>query len=137
MRGKIEFRSARWHARALADLMTDRPTPVTVEGLRITDPEGTVVLDAPRLEVKVRARSAIAGKIHLHDLKLGPGSSWRFAALKKSEGNGFLSSFEPAGARPSPPSAPPPPPDPNAEPFTFQIVNAQLDGLTAVFDFPA
>jgi autotransporter translocation and assembly factor TamB len=137
MRGKIEFRAAHWHARALTDLLTDRPTPLTVEGLRITDPEGTVVLEAPRLEVKVRPRSALAGKIYLHDLVLGPGSLWRFAALKKSEGNGFLSSFAPAGETAAPPPPPPAPGEPVADPFTFQIVNAQVDGLTAVFDFPA
>jgi hypothetical protein len=136
MRGKIELESVRWKARALVDLLTDRPTPVVVEGLRITDAEGTVVLEAPRLEVKVRARSAIGGKIFLHDLAIGPGSLWRFAALKKSEDNGFLSAFQPAGeTRPATP--PPRPPGPPADPFVFQIVNASIDGLTAVFDFPA
>jgi autotransporter translocation and assembly factor TamB len=137
-RGKIELRAAYWHARALVDLFTDRPTPVTVEGLRITDPEGTVVLEAPHLEVKVRLRSVIRGKAYLHDLVLGPGSLWRFAAMKKLKGNGFLSSFQPAGFEPPPVPAPAPSPTtPSAEPLTFQIINAHLDGVTAVFDFPA
>src|SRR5437773_1496645 len=120
MRGKIEIGAVHWHARALVDLLTDRPTPVTVEGLRVTDPEGAVVLEAPRLEVKVRARSAIAGKIYLHDLEIGPGSLWRFAALKKSPGNGFLASFQPPGHR-GPPAPPPPPGGPPPQPFVFQI----------------
>jgi autotransporter translocation and assembly factor TamB len=137
MRGKIAFRAAHWHARALTDLLSDRPTPLTIEGLRITDPEEKVVLEAPHLEVKVRLRSALSGKIYLSDLRLGPGSLWRFAGLKQSEGNGFLSSFEPAG-RPAPPKpSPPPSPEASAEPFVFQISGAQVDGLTAVFDFPA
>lgn len=137
MRGKIEIKAVRWKARALIDLVTDRPTPVIVEGLRVTDPEGAVVLEAPRLQVKVRARSAIGGKIFLHDLEIGPGSLWRFAALKKSEDNGFLSAFQPAGE--TTPVTPPPraPGEPPPDPFSFQIVNASLDGLTAVFDFPA
>jgi autotransporter translocation and assembly factor TamB len=138
MRGKLEVKGVRWHARALVDLLTDRPTPLSLDGLRIIDPEGTVALDVPHLEVKVRARSALGGKIYLHDLVLGPGSLWRFAALKKSLGNGFLSSFEPAGQASALP--PPPPklaPDEPPSTFVFQIVNAQVDGLTAVFDFPA
>src|SRR3954449_3294763 len=53
MRGKIEVKAVHWRARALVDLLTDRPTPVTVDGLRITDPEGTVVFEAPHLSVKI------------------------------------------------------------------------------------
>jgi autotransporter translocation and assembly factor TamB len=97
-----------------------------------------VVLAAPHLEVKVQLRSALKGKIYLHDLELGPGSLWRFAGLKKTDGNGFLSSFQPAGPAP-PPKAPPPraPGAPPPEPFVFKIVSARVNGLTAVFDFPA
>jgi autotransporter translocation and assembly factor TamB len=131
MKGRIEVRAVHWHARALVDLLTDRPTPLTVEGLRITDPEGILVLDVPHLEVKVRPRSALGSKIYLHDLVVSPGSFWRFAAMRHRVGNGFLRSFALA-------SAPELPVPSTASGGTvFDIVNAQLQGLTAVFDFPA
>jgi hypothetical protein len=134
MPGTIEVKAVHWRARALVDLLTDRPTPVTVDGLRITDPEGTRVLEVPHLSVRVRPRSAIAGRIYLHDLVVSPGSSWRFAEMRQRVGNGFLGAF----------SAPPIPEEPGAaiapalrpSKTVFQIVNAQLDGFTAVFDFP-
>jgi hypothetical protein len=136
MRGTIEMKAVRWKARALVDLLTDRPTPVVVDGLKISDPEGTVVLEVPHLEVKIRPRSAIGGKIYLHDLVVSPGSLWRFASLRRSpDDTGFLVAFDPPGVKP-----PPPPPgtkslEPTGDPFFFQIVNADLQGLTAVFDF--
>jgi autotransporter translocation and assembly factor TamB len=134
MPGTIEVRAVHWRARALVDLLTDRPTPVTVDGLRITDPEGTRVLEVPHLSVKVRPRSAIAGKIYLHDLVVSPGSSWRFAAMHRRVGNGFLGSF----SQPAPPEQPGAVAGPPAAPSktVFQIVGARLEGLTAVFDFP-
>jgi autotransporter translocation and assembly factor TamB len=135
MQGSVEVRSVRWRARALVDLLTDRPTPLVVDGVRITDPEGLRVLEIPHLEVKVRPRSAIGGRIYLHDLIIGPGSTWRFAQMRKRLENGFLSSFAPAG-KPKLPSLPPPS-VPASSGFVLQIVNAQLDGFTAVFDFPA
>ncbi len=136
MEGTIEVRAVTWKARALIDILTDRPTPLLLEGLRVTDPEGAVVLEVPRLDVKVRLRSAIAGKIHLHDMVVHGPATWRFAALKKREGNGFLSSFQAKGLPPVPPP-PLPPGSPPPEPFVFQIVNARLEGLNAVLDFPA
>ena len=45
-----------WSLRALGDLLTDAPSPITVDGLRILDPEGTVVLDVPHLEARVKLR---------------------------------------------------------------------------------
>jgi autotransporter translocation and assembly factor TamB len=131
--GKLELQAIRWSPRLFLDLVTDRPTAVVVEGLRITDPEGTEVLRAPRLEVKVRARSAIGGKIYLHDLKLGPGSFWRFARMQKAEGIGFLAWFK---VKPQDGSPPPKAEEEGGGEFLFQIVNADLDGLTAQFDFP-
>lgn len=140
MQGTVELRAVTWRARALIDLLTDRPTPLLVEGLRVTDPEGAVVLDVPHLEVKVRPRSAMRGQIRLSDLVVSGPASWRFAAMRGQNGNdgnnGFLSSFAPRPrdeARQANTQAAPP----GAEPFVFEIRNAKLDGLTAVFDFPA
>jgi hypothetical protein len=53
--GKLQLGGLTWQARLYRDLLTDAPTPLVVEGLVITDPDGTVVLRAARLEVKVPA----------------------------------------------------------------------------------
>src|SRR5262245_40745322 len=68
MKGKIEVRAVRWSPRAFPGLLTDRPTPISVDGLKITDPEGTTVLDVPHLDVKVPLRSLIGGDVRLMDL---------------------------------------------------------------------
>lgn len=139
LRGRVEVKSVRWRARALLDLVTDAPTPIVIEGLRIVDPDGTPVLVAPRLEVSVPPRSAIGARVFLHDLKLGHGSFWRFADLKDGSAIGFLAAFEPKDAPPRIRAAP----ETVAEPagdgdggLVLQIVNADLDGFTAAFDFP-
>jgi autotransporter translocation and assembly factor TamB len=142
--GRLEVRSVRWSPRALLALLTDARTPIVVEGVKVWDPEGTLVLESPRVEVKVQPRSAIEGRVFLHDLNVAPGSFWRFAAMKRSEDVGFLAALQPKGSAPSPSprgpdgGAPPPRPEPPAEEgtFLFQIVNADLQGLTALFDFP-
>ena len=135
MKGKLHFGAIRWQPRLLFDLATDRPTPMVVEGLLITDPEGTTVLDVPNLQVSVRLRSLIAGGgIILSDLHVGPKSLWVFSKMTKLKGIGFLASFDPKH-----PVPPPPPPLPGAKKekgFVFQIVNAELDGFRAIFDFP-
>jgi autotransporter translocation and assembly factor TamB len=140
LKGKIELRAAHWRARALVDLLTNRPTPITVDGLRFVDPEGTVVLDVAHLETRVPLRSALKGKIYLHDLTLSPASLWRFGTMRDKPGIGFVEVFVPASraeppAVPAVPTLPPPRPPPDPDPFVFKIVNVDLAGLNAVFDF--
>lgn len=133
MKGRICFGSIRWRPRLLADLLLDRATPMVVEGLKITDPEGTVVLDVPNLKVAVRLRPLLSGGgIILSDLWVGPKSVWLFAKMKSDQGIGFLSAFDPEHPAPAPPH----PPAKGEKGFVFQIANAELDGLHAVFDFP-
>src|SRR4029077_18980122 len=60
-RGKMHIGGVTWHLRALVDLVTDAPSPVTIDGLQILDPEGTVVLDVPHVEAKVKLRTLIGG----------------------------------------------------------------------------
>jgi hypothetical protein len=131
-RGQMRFGSIHIRPRILYDLLADRATPVVVGNLRITDPEGTVVLDVPQLEVSVRLQPLISGAgIILSDLKVGPNSIWRFAKMKTQKGIGFLSAFD------SKTPAPPPPPEKKKEAGSiFQIVNAELNGFRAIFDFP-
>ena len=135
MRGRIHFDSIRWQPRLLWDLVADRPTPMVIGGLLITDPEGTTVLDVPNLEVKIRLQPLIAGGgIILSDLHVGPKSMWLFGRMKKLKGIGFLASFDPK--TPPPPAPPKPPGAPKEKGFVFQIVNADLDGFRVTFDFP-
>lgn len=135
MKGTIHFDSIRWRPRLLVDLLTDKATPMVVEGLKITDPEGTTVLDVPNLEVGVRLGTLISGGgIILSDLKVGPKSVWLFGNMKKEKGIGFLSAFD--SKTPAPPSPPPPPGARKEKGFVFQIVNAELNGFRAIFDFP-
>ena len=51
-RGKLEISGVSWSLRALVDIVTDAPSPISVDGLRIIDPEGKVVLDVPHLDVR-------------------------------------------------------------------------------------
>jgi hypothetical protein len=136
MKGSLHFGAISWKPRLLYDLVTDRATPMVVEGLVIKDPEGTIVLDVPHLEVSVRLRTLIAGGgIILSDLHVGPKRSvWVFSKMTKLKGIGFLSAFDPK--HPAPPAPPPPPGAKKEKGFVFQIVNAELDGFRAIFDFP-
>jgi hypothetical protein len=131
-KGKMHIGGVTWRLRALADIVTDEPTPITVDGLQIIDPEGTVVLDVPHLDAKVKLRTLIAGgSFSIHDLRV-PVALWRFAAMKNNEGIGFLAALAPKNA--------PPPPPPDAKPkgpgSFFAIEGAELGDLNAIFDFP-
>jgi hypothetical protein len=128
--GKMHIGGVTWHLRALVDLATDAPSPLAVEGLQIVDPEGTVVLDVPYLEAKIRLRSLIGGSFSIHELRV-PKALWRFSQLKHGDGIGFLAALGP--------KTPPPPPPPGTPPgpgSKFEIADAELGDLTAVFDFP-
>ena len=128
--GKMHIGGVTWHLRALVDLVTDAPSPIAVEGLQIVDPEGAVVLDVPYLEAKVKLRTLINGSFSIHELRV-PKLLWRFAQLKNGDAIGFLAALAP--------KTPPPPPPPGAPPgpgSKFEIGDAELGDLTAVFDFP-
>jgi autotransporter translocation and assembly factor TamB len=127
--GKLSIGGVTWHLRALSDLVTDAPSPIAVEGLKIVDPEGTVVLDVPYLEAKVRLRTLIGGSFEIHELRV-PKALWRFAQLKHGDAIGFLAALGP--------KTPPPPPPPGTPPgrSKFEITDAELGDFTAGFDFP-
>jgi len=131
-KGKLHIGGVTWHLRALTDIITDEPTPIAVDGLQIIDPEGTVVLDVPHLDAKVKLRTLIAGgSFSIHELRV-PVALWRFAAMKNSEGIGFLAALAPKKE--------PPPPPPGTKPkgpgSFFAIEGAELGDLNAIFDFP-
>ena len=53
------------------------------------------MLDVPHLDAKVKLRTLIAGgSFSIHDLRV-PVALWRFAALKNSEGIGFIAALAP------------------------------------------
>jgi hypothetical protein len=125
--GHVSTSAIHWRARLVPDFLFDRPTPLVIEGLRMRDPHGTEVLWVPRLEVKVRPRSAMNGQVVLEDLVLHDGSRWLFARPKgQLTGVGFLRTF-------ASPKVDDEPPDPN---FRFEIRNARLLGVDIKFDFP-
>jgi hypothetical protein len=129
--GKLSLGGVEWHLRALVDLVTDAPSPIAVDGLRIVDPEGTVVLDVPHLEARVKLRTLIGGSFSIHDLRV-PRALWRFAAMEKAPGIGFLAALAP--------KTPPPPRPRDAAPpgpgGFFEIASSELGDLDAIFDFP-
>jgi autotransporter translocation and assembly factor TamB len=125
--GKLSIGGVEWHLRALVDLVTDAPSPIAVDGLKIVDPEGTVVLDVPHLDARVKLRTLIGGSFSIHDLRI-PKIFWRFAAMAHTEGIGFLAALGP--------KTPPPPKDASAPGGFFEIASAELGDLDAIFDFP-
>ncbi|HXI56355.1 MAG TPA: hypothetical protein VNO55_09865, partial [Polyangia bacterium] len=129
-RGKLELGGITWSLRALVDLATDAPSPISLDGLRIIDPEGTVVLDVPHLDARVKLRTLIGGSFSIHDLHV-PKATWRFAQMKGEPAIGFLAAL----ASKTPPPVPAPAAKDKPGSF-FQIVGAKLDDLNALFDFP-
>jgi hypothetical protein len=129
-RGKMQIGGVTWHLRALVDLVTDAPSPIAVDGLRIVDPDGVVVLDVPHLEARVKLRTLIGGSFSIHDLR-APRALWRFAEMKSGTEIGFLAALAPRN---------PPPPKPKDAPAGpgsfFEITGAELGDLDAIFDFP-
>jgi translocation-and-assembly-module (TAM) inner membrane subunit TamB-like protein len=128
--GKLQLGGVEWHLRALVDLVTDAPSPISVDGLKIIDPEGTVVLDVPHLDARVKLRTLIGGSFSIHDLRV-PKVLWRFAAMAHAEGIGFLAALAPKTPPPPPPAGTPPAPG-----GFFEIADAELGDLDAIFDFP-
>jgi autotransporter translocation and assembly factor TamB len=125
--GKLMIGGVEWHLRALVDIVTDAPSPISVDNLKIIDPEGTVVLDVPHLDARVKLRTLIGGSFSIHDLHV-PKVLWRFAAMSHTEGIGFLAALAP--------KTPPPKPPPDAPGSFFEIASAELGDLDVIFDFP-
>src|SRR3569623_804336 len=65
-RGKLEIGGVNWSLRARVDIVTDAPSAVSVDGLRIVDPEGTVVLDVPHLDAAVKQSTLNGGSKSIH-----------------------------------------------------------------------
>ncbi len=125
--GKLHIGGVTWHLRALVDLATDAPSPIAVDNLQIVDPEGTVVLDVPHLDARVKLRTLIGGSFSVQDLRV-PKALWRFSQLKHGDAIGFIAALAP--------KTPGPPAPPGTPGSFFQLGGAELGDLTAIFDFP-
>lgn len=126
--GKLEVRAISWSPRVLLDLVTDRPTRLELDGVRLFDPEGTLVLNIPHLSARIPPRSALGLKVRVTDMTVSAGSFWRFAEMK-SGSIGFTAALKVKDEPPPPPDAPP-------SAFRLELEPARLLGLTAQFDFP-
>ena len=131
-RGVLSLGGVHWTLRAIPDLVTDAPTPIEVDGLKIVDAEGVTVLDVPHLSARVKLRTLIGGSFSISQLRAGQ-AFWRFAALKHAEGIGFLDALAPREAKPE---APKPKPEEEGPGGFFALEDAALGDLTVQFDFP-
>jgi hypothetical protein len=134
MRGRIEVGGGRWTWSTIYALLRERPAPLVLENVRVTDPEGVVVLRVGRAQVRLELRRAPV-RVVLHDLRV-ENADWRFAGMARERKIGFLAAFEVVGA--------PPPgdrhrPDADAASATpsweLSIPDARLEGLGVELDF--
>lgn len=132
--GRVHVGAMYWKPSIPWAFVTNSPTPFVLENVTIDDPDGTRVLDVSRLETKVALRSAMAGKVRLFDVDVGPNSYWRFGSTKDGTKVGFLAALIPPPP-PLPPGAKRKPPSEESS-FVLELVNAKLNGLSAEFDFP-
>jgi hypothetical protein len=127
-------------------LALGRTVSLRLDNVDLRDPEGVEVLWAARLRATVQIERDPL-RITLHRLRPGV-ARWRFARMRSRPGIGFLAAFRPPPRARVPPAVPPVPPTPVAParrpapvfdgrpPASFDIVDADLDGLSVTFDFP-
>jgi hypothetical protein len=94
LRGKIHVGGGRWTWSTVVDLLRQRPARVTLEDVRVIDPEGREVLRAGRISTRLELRrSAPHRAIVLHDVRIED-AAWHFARMRGAPGVGFLSAFD-------------------------------------------
>ncbi len=129
-RGTITLAGGRWGWGAVWALVRGRAAPLSLDGVRVTDPEGTEVLRAAHITGAVELTRDHT-RLVLHDLRVSDGA-WRFATMKGARDVGFLAAFQSAPRKPA------------ARPrkaggglSAFVIAGAELDDLDTTFDLPA
>jgi hypothetical protein len=95
LRGKIHVGGGRWTWSTVVDLVRQRPARVSLDDLRIIDPEGREVLRVGRLSTRVELRRSTPAHraIVLHDVRIED-ADWHFARMRNARGVGFLSAFD-------------------------------------------
>jgi hypothetical protein len=129
MRGSISVGGGRWSWGAVWSFWRGRPAALSLDDVLVLDAEGAEVLRAAQISASVELSRDHAHLV-VRDLHLR-GAAWRFAQMRGTRDVGFLAAFQPvrrAGARGR---------ARGGGIASFQIVGADLDGLDAVFDFPA
>ena len=129
-RGTITVAGGRWGWGAVWALVRGRPAPLSLDGVRVTDPEGTEVLRAAHITAAVELTRDHT-RLVLHDLRVSDGA-WRFATMKGARDVGFLAAFQSAARK-----AAARPRKAGAGLTAFVIAGAELDELDTTFDLPA
>ena len=92
-RGRIEIGGGQWSWRAVLALVRERPAPLMLDDVRITDPEGTRVLRAGRISARLELHRAPL-RVVIHELRVED-ADWTFARMKAAERIGFLAALDP------------------------------------------
>jgi hypothetical protein len=147
--GQVQLSGGELGVGSLFALALGRPADVRLRDLTVRDPEGTEVFWAAELRAAVAVHRRPL-RVVVHDLRPGV-SRWRLASMRERSTVGFVAAFMPRGWRPAarsrteaprsvapPAPAPARPPQPRRTRPTLEvgIASAQLDGLSATFDFP-
>jgi hypothetical protein len=124
LRGQIHVGGGEWSWTAVLALWRGGAADVVLDDVRVTDPEGSLVLRATRVTAKVVLRRVplvvVVRDLHITD------AEWVFATMAREKRVGFLAAFAPA-ARPGRARARP---SASAE---ISIEGARLDHVSATF----
>lgn len=139
--GVVELGGGGLAADAVLAYLRGRPIGLTLERVRIVDPEGVEVFRSARVEAKVIVDRR-GWRLIVDELRPGRGT-WRFARMQKRNGIGFLAAFQRPARTPPAPAA-----GRDAGRATQRRGSAEaraggvtlrrvvFDGLDAEFDFP-
>jgi hypothetical protein len=126
-RGHIHVGGGHWSWGTVIALLRERPAPLALDDLTITDPEGTEVLHIEHLTAAIEAHRRPT-RVFVRDLELRD-ARWRFANMTGTKKVGFLTAFEsvPHGPRKAAKRSA------GAE---ISIDGARLEGVEVTFDLP-
>lgn len=135
IRGRVDLDSVTWSGRAVVDLLRNRPHSVELRGLRVHDPDGTLVLSLPQAQVGVDLKQLIRSRFMLSDLRAA-GGLVIVAEKRLSETRGELGLAAAFEARPAPgPQPKAKGPAKSAGPVLL-LRSARLESMELVLDFP-
>ena len=127
-RGTLSVAAGTWSWGAVWSIWRGRPAPLSLDGIRIADPEGVEVLRAEHVDGSVEL-SRDRTRLVLRDLHIRR-AFWRFAQMKNEREVGFLAALQPARRAAAPPRAR------GGGLASFAITGADLDGIDLTFDQP-
>ncbi|HET6146686.1 MAG TPA: hypothetical protein VFH68_04085 [Polyangia bacterium] len=128
-RGAISVAGGSWSWSGAWAIWRGRPATLSLDGIRIVDPEGVDVLRAEHVEGTVEL-SRDRARLVLRDLHIRH-AFWRFAQMKAGRDVGFLAAMQPLRRVAARPRAR------GGGLASLAIAGAQLDGVDVIFDLPA